>query len=139
MLEELIIAFAKIVQARLIVPISLEAVLRTFPMTGKLVFAFLALARQHLVLHLRKLFLLVGIHHFRYGLRMDIPQLVFWIDEMVARIEISIKLHDAGMATLLCHGAEPRGHPNPVCQRGIKQLHEIFAHIMMHPFIKDRT
>ena len=74
MLKKLTVALAQIIKAIVAILVVKETILRTLSMTGKQEFAFFALLRQHLLLHLCKLVLLIRIHHLRDGLCVQIAE-----------------------------------------------------------------
>ena len=64
---------------------------------------------------------------------------MFGIDKVVAREYISVVFHHTCVATFLGHGAHSGWNSDPICQRCVEKLHEIVAHIMPHPLVKDGT
>ena len=98
MAEELMIALAEIVQARLSVGCNGKPVLGTFSVAGKEEFTFLALFRKGALLVLSEGLLAFAIHHFYQCLFVDVSELEFRKHEMVAGIDIPVELNDSGMS-----------------------------------------
>ena len=98
MLKKLTIAGAKIVQSGLSVFIADETILRALPVTSKEKVALTALSGQRVVLQPCEGLLFVTIHEACQRLLADISQSVLGIDEVVAGIDVAIKLHHSRMA-----------------------------------------
>ena len=109
MVEELMIALAEIVQARFSLGCDGKSVLGAFSVAGKEEFAFLALFGKGALLVLTEGLLAFAIHHFHERLLVQISELEFGEDEMVARIDIAIVLDDQRIATRLAHRADAGG------------------------------
>ena len=56
---------------------------------------------------------------------------------MVARINIAVELHDAGMTALLGHCTDAGFFAHPVGQCGIEDLNEIFPDVLLQPFVEQ--
>ena len=56
---------------------------------------------------------------------------------MVARVDIAVKLHHAGMATLFGINADAWCLAHPVGQDAIEQFDVCLSHIMAHPLVED--
>ena len=69
----------------------------------------------------------------------DVAQLVLRKNEVVARIDIAIVLHHSCMTAFLGIDANARLHAHPACKRGIEELHEDFADILLYPLVEDGT
>lgn len=136
-LEKLVVPPAEVVEAVLAVFVRHKSVFRTFTVAGKLKSAFAALLGQAAVLEAGKLVLLLGIHHFGDGLVVEVAQSVLGIDEVVARVDVSVELHHPRVAALFGQRAEARCLSHPVGQGGVEDLDEVFAHIVPHPLIED--
>lgn len=68
---------------------------------------------------------------------MDIAQLIFGENEMVASIYVAVEFHDSCMAASLCHGAYTRLFAHPIGESGVEQLDVISAHILPYPFVEQ--
>ena len=106
-------------------------------MTSKAETALLTLLGQKCILQLGKLFLSWRPHHLVDGFVFQIAKLILGVHKMVASIHVAVKFHHARMPTFGRHGTHPRSHTHPIGQRGIKQLHVIFTHIVAHPLVED--
>lgn len=102
-LEELSIALAEIVQARLSIGSKTETVLRTFAIADKRVIAFTTLAGESPTLCSAKFLLTLTIKHFGERLLVDIAQLIFRKDKVVATIYIAVIFHHPCMAAAFRH------------------------------------
>ncbi len=135
--EELMVAGAEVVQARLSVGRAAEAVLGTFAVTGKEKRTLLALGRQLEALASAEGLLLGTIEHLYQSVAMDVAQPVFRKDEVVAAIDIATSLHHRGMPTVGTQRTDPWCHTTPVGQGCIKQLYENLSHIFLNPNVKQ--
>ena len=106
MLEEAVIALAKVVQSRFSRSGMAETVLGTFAVAGEEVVALPALRRQLLLLVQTELLLPRAIHHLGQRLLADVAQLIGGKNEMIAAIQISVELHCAGVPAIACQGAD---------------------------------
>ena len=102
MLEEAVVAFAKIVQSRFSRSGMSETILGTFAVAGEEVVALPALRRQLLLLVQTELLLPRAIHHLGQRLLADITQLIGRKDEMIATIQIPIEFHRTRMSAIAC-------------------------------------
>ena len=137
MLEEYLEPLAEVVQAGLSAGRVQEAVLGTSPVAGKTHLAAAAEFRQALRLGASELLLPGGVDKSADGRFVDIAQLVFGQDVVVAAIQIAIVLDGDGPAAGLgvdaqaCAHAQPRGH------RLVEIAHEDRADVAVDPFFED--
>lgn len=136
MLEELKISFTQVIQARLSRSGFHKTVLRTFTIAGKQELTIFALGRQGIEFILAKTQLPLTIHHLYQRMSIDISQLIFRKDKMIARIHITIEFHDSCMSAGLGQRTDTRLTSHPVCQCSIEKLYKILSHILADPFIK---
>src|SRR5699024_3522095 len=112
--EELMISCTKVIQSRLSVGCTCKTVLWTFAVAGKQPFALPALGGERSSLHQSEGLLPTSVHHLHQCILMDVAQFIFGENKMVARIYVSVELHDACMAASLCHGTYTRLFAYPV-------------------------
>ena len=98
MAEELAIACAQIVEARLAVTVADEAIARTLTMAGKTKDTLTALSRQGREFLLPEPPLLLTVEHLRECLLVDAAQAVLRKYEMVTGIDTAVAFHH-GSAT----------------------------------------
>ena len=108
------ISCTKVIQSRLSVGCTCKTVLWTFAVAGKQPFALPALGGERLLLHQSEGLLPFSVHHLHQCILMDVAQFIFGENKMVARIYVSVELHDACMAASLCHGTYTRLFAYPV-------------------------
>lgn len=135
--EEAVVAFAQVIQSRFPVGRGGKAVLGAFPVAGEQVFAFAALAGQAVPFGLSEGQLSRAVHHLHERLPLQVAQFIFGKYKVVATVNITVELHDAGMAARLGHGTESGLHTDPVGQGSVEQLYEGGAHVLSYPFIED--
>ena len=70
---------------------------------------------------------------------MNVAESVFGVDEVVARIDVAVKLHNSGVAAIARERAHSGLHADPVGKRTFKQLHVVFTHIVAYPFVENRA
>ena len=56
---------------------------------------------------------------------------------MVARVDVAVELHHAGMAARPCHGAHAGLFAHPVGQRGVEDLDVVCAHVLLDPQVEQ--
>jgi len=99
-IEEPVVAFAQVIEARIAISIANEAILGTLSMTSKLIAAFPALARQGTMLDVAELLLFRPIEHFGERLLANVAKFILGEHEMIARIDVSVVFHHTGMSTI---------------------------------------
>ena len=139
MVEELMVTLAEIIQARFSVGGDGEAVLGAFSVTGEEEFTLLALTGEKAFLVLSEGLLSFAIHHFHQSLFVNVSELEFGEDEVVASIHIPVEFHDSGMSASFGQGAYARLFAHPIGQCGVEKLDEISAYIVFHPFVEKCT
>ena len=88
---------------------------------------------------LAKIMLLHRVHHFLKGVRLNIPELIIWIHEVVTGIDITIMLNNGCFSACFCKYTHRCWQPHPG-HEGTFKIHDIdFADIISHPLIKDRN
>lgn len=136
--KELAIAGAQIVESFLAVGSGGKAVFGAFSVAGEAPGTFQTLlGKRHL--HVAEAVLHVAESHGGNRLLMDIAQLVFRENKVVASIQVAVALQSQGIATVAGQGAYARLHPAPVGEGGVKELHEIFSDVALPPFVEDGT
>ena len=93
--------------------------------------------RQGVVFGLAEALLAFTVHHLHQCLLVDVAQLVFGEDEVVACIDVTVEFHYAGMATCPCHGAYAGLFAYPIGQCGVEDLDVVRAHIFFDPQIEQ--
>jgi len=119
-LPELVKARTEIVQSRLPIATTEAAVLWTFAVTGKQVFAVAALLRQGAELVESDLLLPFGEHHARTRCLRDIAQFVFRIYVVIAGIQAPIVFECYSLAAKLMVDAHLRFSAHPHGNRILK-------------------
>ena len=114
----------------------LEAVFRTFAPAGEIVFAPQAFGGQRIALGKAEIHPFARTVDLRQRRFADVAQLVFGIDEVVARIDVAVVLDDQRVAARLAHRADARGHAAPLGQRRVEHLHERTSHVAHHPHVE---
>lgn len=137
MLEEHAITLAQIVLPRVAVTVFYETVLGALAVARKQPLTLATLSWQRLALQLAKPLLLFAIQHLGDCLLANIAEAILGKHEMVARVDIAVKLHHAGMATLLSINADAWCRAHPVGQDAIEQFDICLTHIMAHPLVED--
>ena len=135
--EELAVAGAEIVEARLAVAVGQKAVLGTLTVTGEEPAALAALAGQRRLLLLPKLALAVAVEQGGEGLLADVAQAVLRPDKMVARVDGAVGLHHGGLTAGGRHRADAGRHTAPVGQGGIEELNEHTPDVAAYPLVID--
>ena len=105
MAEELMIALAEIIEVRLSIGGLRKTVLRASSVTSEEVAAAAALTWQTPLLHPSELKLPFTIHHLQERVLSDVSKLIFREDKVVARVYVSVELHDSCMPAAACHRA----------------------------------
>ena len=139
MLEEHAVTFAQVVLSGVAVTVFYETVLGALAVARKQPFALAALFGQRLAFQFAEPLLLVAIQHLGDGLLAYVAKTIFGKHEMVARVDIAVKLHHAGMPTGPGKGAYPWLLPHPVGQGGVEQLDEVVSYILFKPFVEQGT
>lgn len=116
-----------------------EARSRTVTVAGKAPFARFALRSEGFALVLSELALFGAVNHFGQRLFVQIAELKFRENIVVAGINVAVVFHCGGVSASFGHGAQTSRHAHPSGQRGIEQLHEERAHIAAHPFVEERA
>ena len=137
--EEPTVASAQVVEAGIAVTVGHKAVLGALPVAREAVLALPALPGQMLLFKRCEGPLLVAVHHLEQRLRVDVAQTVLREHEMIAAVHVAVELHCSRMAARFAHGTDAGGLPAPVCQGGIEELDEHFAHVVAHPLVEDST
>ena len=114
MSEELMVSLAEIIQSRLTVLGRSKAVLRALAIAGKEELALLTLAGKEALFVLTEFLLSVTVHHFHERLLVNISELEFGKDEVVARIDIAIEFDDTGVSASLRHRADTGLFAHPI-------------------------
>ena len=137
MLEEHAVTLAQVVLSGVAVTVFYETVLGALAVARKQPFALATLFGQRLAFQFAEPLLLVAIQHLGDGLLAYVAKAIFGKHEMVARVDIAVKLHHAGMATLFGINADAWCLAHPVGQDAIEQLDVCLSHIMTHPLVED--
>ena len=136
MVEETVIAFAQVIEARITISIEDEAILRTLAMTGKFIAAFSALTRKGAMLDVAELLLFRPIEHFGERLLANVAKFILGEHEMIARIDVSVVFHHSGMSTIACKDTDARGDATPVGKRAVEEFDKDLPHIVSHPLVE---
>lgn len=116
-----------------------EARSRTVAVAGKAPFARFALRSEGFALVLSELALLGAVNHFGQRFFVQIAELKFRENIVVAGINVAVVFHCGGVSASFGHGAQTSRHAHPSGQRGIEHLHEESAHVPAHPFVEERA
>ena len=137
MFEESVVTLAQEIETGVTVSIEDEAILGTLSMTGKFIAAFFALTGQGTVLDVAELLLFGPIEHLGESLATNVAESIFGENEMIARIDVSIVFHHAGMSTIACKDADARRHAAPVGKSAVEEFDKDSAYIVSYPLVKD--
>ena len=138
MFEETVVALAQVIETGVTVSIEDEAILGTLSMTGKFIAAFFALTGQGTVLDVAELLLFGPIEHLGESLATNVAEFILGKDKMIARIDVSIVFHHAGMSTIACKDADAGRHAAPIGKGAVEEFDKDTAYVMLHPLVKDR-
>jgi hypothetical protein len=139
MVEEQFVASAEVIESRFTFRRGNNPVLGAFAVASKAHVALAAIARKRDSLVEPELFLRSGVHQQRERLFHDVAEPVFRKHEVVVGIEIAFVLHGHGCAASLAGNAKALVHAQPAFQRHVESLNEMLAHVIAHPFVKDRA
>ena len=134
--EEPVIAFAQVIEARITISIADEAILGTFAMTGKFIAAFPALTRKGAVLDVAELLLFRPIEHFGERLLANVAKFILGEDKMIARIDVSIVFHHTGMSAIAGKDTNTRRYATPVGKRAVEEFDKDLPHIVSNPLVE---
>ena len=134
--EEQLVSGAQVVQPRLAIWGMDEAVARAFAITGEQHFALAAVLGQAVELVLSEFTLLVRRNQLDQVSLLNIAQQECWLDEVVAGVQVAVVFQGEGVAAGGLEDAQA-GLAHPVCQCGVKGLHEDLAHVAPHPLVED--
>ena len=95
------------------------------------------MAGKRVELVLSEALLAFAVHHFHQRLLVDVAQLIFGEDKVVARINVAVEFHYAGMSARTCHGTDTRLLPYPIGQGRVEQLYVISSYIFFYPFVEQ--
>ena len=137
MFEESVVTLAQEIETGVTVSIVDEAILGTLSMAGKFIAAFPALTGKGTVLDVAEFLLFGPIEHLGESLATNVAEFILGKDKMIARIDVSIVFHHAGMSTIACKDADARRHTAPVGKGAVKEFDKDTAHIVSHPLVKD--
>ena len=115
----------------------LEPVLGTFAAAGEVVPAAQAFGRQRIAFGQSEVDPAARAVDLRERRLADVPQQVFGIDEVVARIDVAVVLDHERIAARLAHRADARLHAAPLGQRGVEELHEALPHVADDPLVEN--
>ena len=130
------VTLAQVIESRIAISIANEAILGTLSMTGKLIAAFPALARKGAMLDVAELLLFRPIEHFGERLLANVAKFILGEHEMIARIDVSVVFHYAGMSTIACKDTDARRHTTPVGKRAVEEFDKDLPHIMPYPLVE---
>ena len=136
MVEEPVVAFAQVIEARITISIADKTILGTLSMTGKFIAAFSALTRKGAVLDVAELLLFRPIEHFGERLLANVAKFILGEDKMIARIDVSVVFHHTGMSTIAGKDTNTRGYATPVGKRAVEEFDKGLPHIMPHPLVE---
>ena len=134
--EETIVTFAQVIEVGIAVSIANEAILGTFAMAGKFVAAFLTLTGKGAMLDVAELLLFWPIEHLGESLLANVAEFIFGKDKMIARIDVSVIFHHAGMSTIAGKDTDARRHSTPVGKRAVEEFDENMPHVVSHPLVE---
>ena len=137
MLEILLIALAEIIEIRLSICGLCKAVLGAASITSEEVATAAALTWHTPLLLSTELELPFAIHHLQKSVLSDVSKLIFREDKVVARVDVSVELHDTCMSAAAGHSTQSRIHSDPIGKSRIEYLYEVFSHIIADPLVKD--
>ena len=131
--EKLLVAFANVLQPRFIVVGHFKSMLGAPAAAGRQHVALPAPTGQGALLGNAEAGLSGAFRQNRQGFGEDIPQPVFWIDAMVAGIDVAIVFDHQRPAALFGMDADRRGVADPGIECPFEVHDEEFAHIVTHP------
>ena len=134
--EEPIVTLAQVIVAWIAVTIADETILRTLSMTGKFVAAFPTLTRKGAMLDIAELLLFRPIEHLGERVLANVAKFIFGEDKMIARIDVSVVFHYAGMSTIACKDTNARGYATPVGKRAVEKFYKDMPHIVSNPLVE---
>lgn len=134
--EETMVTLAQVIEAGIAISITNEAILGTFAMTGKFIVAFPALTGKGAMLDVAELLLFRPIKHLGKRLLADVSEFIFGEDKMIARIDVSVIFHHAGMSTIAGKDTDARRYATPVGKRAVEEFDKNLPHIMSHPLVE---
>ena len=79
------------------------------------------------------------MHHLVDSLLTDVAQSVFWTNEVVAAIDITIPLHHSYMPAQIGHRTDTWRDSHIVGQCRLEDIDVDLAHILFSPFVEDLT
>ena len=136
MVEEPIVTLAQVIVSWITVSIADEAIFWTFAMTGKFVAAFPTLTGKGAMLDIAELLLFRPIEHLGERLLANVAKFIFGEDKMIARIDVSVVFHYAGMSTIACKDTNARGYATPVGKRAVEKFYKDMPHIVSNPLVE---
>src|SRR4029077_9074083 len=98
-----------------------------------------AVARQTRPFFLSEVALPWILDHFREGLLVDIADLVFRQNVMIAGIKIAVVLDDRHIAAGLAVDTKRVLHSQERSHGFVEELDENLSHVLPHPLIEDRA
>ena len=137
MVEEKLVGRAEIIKASFTVRCADEAMFGALSIAGEAHIAFKAVPGQCVPLGVAEVFLLLDIGERSQRVVEDVAQLVFWINVVVAGIEIALVLDGQRGAAGFREDAKAGLHPEPGSQRDVEDLDESNPDVIAHPFIED--
>ena len=138
MFEESVVAVAQVIETGIAVSIVDESILGTLSMAGKFKAAFFALSGQGTVLDVAEFLLFWPIEHLGESPATNVAEFILGKDKMIARIDVSIVFHHAGMSTIACKDADAGRHAAPIGKGAVEEFDKDTAYVMSHPLVKDR-
>ena len=136
MVEETVVTLAQVIEAGIAISIVDEAVLGTLSMTGKFIATFHALKRKGTMLDVAELLLFRPIEHLGESLLANVAKFILGEDKMIARIDVSVIFHHAGMSTIAGKDTDARRHTTPVGKRAVEEFDENMTHVVSHPLVE---